>query len=881
MQGQPYNMDKDTLLEALATKEAGLSAAEARERLETYGGNVLQEGKKRTLFAIILSQFKNLMILVLLAAAIISWVVEPEGGMADAIIILVVILLNVVMGTVQESRAEAALEALKKLSAPSANVMRGGMVTAVKSAEIVPGDVVLLAAGDYIPADMRLITSASLRIDEAMLTGESVPAEKDAANTLPEGTPLAERLNMAYSGTSVVYGRGVGVVVDTGMKTEIGKIAGALQNAAEGETPLQKRMDSLSKVLSVGVLAIAAIVFGLGMYAGREPIEMFLVAVSLAVAAIPEGLATVVTLLLTMGVQKMSKRGAIIRKLPAVETLGSTSVICSDKTGTLTQNHMSVMKVYMNGAEQDAQSPEDTGELALLDRAFLLCNDTQEAGENGETKLTGDPTETALYAFAAQRSDAREVIRQHPRVYEIPFDSERKLMSTVNGTGEYTLYVKGAPDELVARCTHISVSGQVRELTPQDEKAVREANAAMAGQALRVLAAAYRVLPEVPHKPEGLENGLVFLGLAGMMDPPRPEAQEAVALCRSAGIRPVMITGDHKLTAVAIAEKLGILGSGSRALSGAELDTLSDEALDGQLYDIGVYARVAPEHKVRIVKAFQRKGNIVAMTGDGVNDAPALKTADIGVGMGITGTEVSKGASDMVLTDDNFATIVKAVEEGRRIFRNIKMAVQYLLSTNLSEVVTLLVGTLLIGRLGGSAVLYPVQILWINLVTDTFPALALGMERAPQDIMQRKPRSAKESFFAGGMAVDMVLFGAVMSVLTLGIYFLSLSWYGDHMVASTMAFLTLGLVQLFHALNIRSGHRTVFSGILRNPWMIGAFLLAGVLQIGVVAIGPVASFFRSTPLSGTQWLEVIVAAAAIVPVSELVKAVKRLLKKGR
>ncbi len=881
MQGQPYGMNKETLLEALDTKDAGLSAQEAQRRLEQHGGNVLREGKKRTLLTIILSQFKNLMILVLLAAAIISWAVEPEGGMADAIIIFAVILLNVVMGTVQESRAEAALEALKKLSAPSANVLRDGGVKAVKSAELVPGDVVLLAAGDFVPADLRLIASASLRIDESMLTGESVPAEKDAADALPEGTPLAERINMAYSGTSVVYGRGVGVVTDTGMDTEIGKIAGALESAVENETPLQKRMDSLSKVLSVGVLAIAAIVFGLGMLAGRQPLDMFLVAVSLAVAAIPEGLATVVTLLLTMGVQKMSKRGAIIRKLPAVETLGSTSVICSDKTGTLTQNRMSVMKVYVNGTGQDAQSLESSEELVLLDRAFLLCNDTQETQENGETKLAGDPTETALYAFAAQRADTQEVIRQHPRRYEIPFDSERKLMSTVNGTEAYTLYVKGAPDELVARCTHISVGGQVRELTPQDEKTIREANAAMAAEALRVLAAAYRPLTAVPHKPEGLENGLVFIGLAGMMDPPRPEVQEAVSLCRSAGIRPVMITGDHKLTAVAIAEKLGILGKNGKAFSGAELDTLSDEALDEQLYDIGVYARVAPEHKVRIVKAFQRKGNVVAMTGDGVNDAPALKTADIGVGMGITGTEVSKGASDMVLTDDNFATIVKAVEEGRRIFRNIKMAVQYLLSTNLSEVITLLIGTLLAGQLGGNSVLYPVQILWINLVTDTFPALALGMERAPEDVMRRQPRSAKENFFGGGMAVDMALFGAVMSALTLGIYFLSLSWYGDYKVSATMAFLTLGLVQLFHAFNIRAGHRTVFSGITHNPWMIGAFLLAGALQIGVVAIGPVAAFFRSTPLSGTQWLEVIVAAAVIVPVSELVKGVKRLLKKGK
>jgi Ca2+-transporting ATPase len=812
-------MNQDELAAALATGEAGLAAQEASARLQKFGANVLEEGGKKTLLSIILGQFKNLMILVLLAAGIIS---AALSEVSDAVIIFAVILLNAVMGTVQESRAEAALDALKKLSAPSANVRRSGAVRAVKSAEIVPGDVVLLAAGDHVPADMRLISSASLRIDEAMLTGESVPAEKRADAALPGGTPLAERVNMAYSGTSVVYGRAVGVVTATGMATDIGKIAGALKNAQEGETPLQKRMNALSKTLSVMVLVTAAVVFGAGLLTGREAFEMFLVAVSLAVAAIPEGLATVVTLLLTMGVQKMSRRGAIIRKLPAVETLGSTSVICSDKTGTLTQNRMAVMKVYVSGAEAAAESPGKTGELSLLLHAFALCNDTQETEEDGRQKLAGDPTETALYEFAARHDDIKAILKDHPRVFEIPFDSERKLMSTVNSGGDIRLYVKGAPDELLERCTHILSDGRVLELTHAHKKAIHEANIRMAAEALRVLAAAYKPLPAVPDRADGLESGLIFLGLAGMIDPPRPEAQQAVALCRSAGIRPVMITGDHKLTATAIAEKLGILTEGGRALSGTELDALSEEELDRELFDIGVYARVAPEHKVRIVKAFQKKGSVVAMTGDGVNDAPALKTADIGVGMGITGTEGSKSASDMVLTDDNFATIVKAVEEGRRIFRNIKMAVQYLLSTNLSEVITLLIGTLLLRD--GHSVLYPVQILWINLVTDTFPALALGMEPAPHSIMQRKPRSARESFFAGGMAADMIVFGAVMSALTLGIYFLSLSWYGDHTVSATMAVLTLGLVQLFHAFNIRAGSHTVFRLLAQqmDPWRIFA-----------------------------------------------------------
>jgi|AGTN01.2.fsa_nt_gi ATPase, P-type (transporting), HAD superfamily, subfamily IC/ATPase, P-type (transporting), HAD superfamily, subfamily IC len=872
MQDLPYSMSKSALLEAFSTGERGLGAKEAQMRLETQGANVLEEGGKKTLLSIILSQFKNLMILVLLAAAVISALLSE---VSDAVIIFAVILLNAGMGTVQESRAEAALEALKKLSAPGANVIRDGAVRAVKSAEVVPGDVVLLAAGDHVPADMRLISSASLRIDESMLTGESVPAEKSADSALPGDTPLAERVNMAYSGTSVVYGRGVGVVAATGMKTEIGKIAGALENAAEGETPLQKRMNSLSKTLSVMVLIIAAAIFGAGLLMKREMLDMFLVAVSLAVAAIPEGLATVVTLLLTMGVQKMSKNGAIIRKLPAVETLGSTSVICSDKTGTLTQNRMTVMKVVVNGVETDASGAAPSNELSLLERAFILCNDTQETAEGGEVKLTGDPTETALYAYAARRNEASSVIARYPRVFEVPFDSERKLMSTANGSDAYALYVKGAPDELILRCSHISLGGKILEMTPQRIKEIHEANAHMAIAALRVLAAAYKPLAGVPKSADGLESGLIFIGLAGMMDPPRAEVRDAVALCRSAGIRPVMITGDHKITAVAIAEKLGILTEGGRALSGTELDALSDEALDSALLDIGVYARVAPEHKVRIVKAFQSKGNVVAMTGDGVNDAPALKTAEIGVGMGITGTEVSKSASDMVLTDDNFATIVRAVEEGRRIFRNIKMAVQYLLSTNLSEVVTLLIGTLL-----GQTVLYPVQILWINLVTDTLPALAIGMEPAPKGIMRQKPRNANESFFAGGMAVGLGLYGAVMSALTLGIYFLSLAWYNDPEVSATMAFLTLGLVQLFHAFNIRAGGHTVFTGFWRNKWMHGAFALSALLQVIVVVAPSVASFFRAVPLNAQQWLAVLAASVAVVPAAEAGKAAKRMIKKA-
>ncbi|MDD5018109.1 MAG: calcium-translocating P-type ATPase, SERCA-type [Eubacteriales bacterium] len=862
----PHGMKIGEVYDTLATSENGLSAEAAQQLLLSHGGNVLEEGKKRTLASIVLSQFKNLMIIVLLAAAAISAVL---GEISDAVIIFVVILLNAVMGAVQESRAEAALDALKKMSAPGANVIRDNKTHFIKASALVPGDIVILEAGDFVPADIRLVSTASLKIEEAMLTGESVPVEKNADVLLSEDTPLAERVNMAYSGTNVTYGRGLGVVCYTGMQTEIGKIAGALKAAEEGDTPLQKRMNSLSKVLSVAVLAVAAVIFGIGISTGRSAMDMFFVAVSLAVAAIPEGLATVVTLQLTMGVQKMSRRGAIIRKLPAVETLGCTSVICSDKTGTLTQNKMSVLRVYYNNEEYDAEAAPPGEELSMLDKAFVLCNDTKTVIEDGEEKLVGDPTETALYAFSADRLGSQ--IKEYPRVFEVPFDSERKLMSTVNGQTEYMLFVKGAPDELLRRCTKVSLHGEIIALTPQRRDDMLAANERMAGEALRVLAAAYKPLELKPQSAEGLESGLIFLGLAGMMDPPRPEAKEAVGVCRAAGMKPVMITGDHKTTAVAIAQKIGILTGGQKALTGRELDEISDEELSQSIDDIGVYARVAPEHKVRIVKAFRSRGNIVAMTGDGVNDAPALKTADIGVGMGMTGTEVSKNASDMVLTDDNFATIVTAVEEGRRIYRNIKKAVQFLLSANLSEVLTLFAGTMM-----GFMVLQPVQILWINLVTDTFPALALGMEAAPANIMKRRPRNANEGFFSGGMTGNLFLYGIVMSALTLGIYFVSLSLYDDSMVATTMAFLTLGLTQLFHAFNVRSSTRSIAKGLLNNKWMHISFVFSALLQVIVVLVRPMNAFFKVAPLTGVQWLYVVAVAAAVIPVCEIVKLIKRI-----
>jgi len=864
----PHSLNTQQVFSAFATACDGLSESEAASRLEKYGANEIKEGGKKTLASIIFAQFKNLMILVLLAAAVVSAFL---GEVPDAVIIFAVIILNAVMGTVQEARAEAALDALKKMAAPSAKVMRGGAAVTVKASELVPGDIVLLEAGDHVPADIRLIETASLKIDEAPLTGESVPVEKDAGAPLSHDTALADRVNMAFSGTGVTHGRGKGVVCFTGMDTEIGKIASALGRAAENETPLQRRLNSLSKVLSFAVLAVAAVVFAVGVATGRLAFDMFLVAVSLAVAAIPEGLATVVTLQLTMGVQKMSKNGAIVRSLPAVETLGSTNVICSDKTGTLTQNRMTVQKVFYNNTERDAGALDGAEELRLLDNAFILCNDTKESADG----YIGDPTETALFAFSAGRIRPEGLIETMPRLYELPFDSERKLMSTVNGGETPILFVKGAPDELLARCTHVALNGGVETLTREMKDRIHAVNERFAQDALRVLGAAYKPLKEVPQTAEGLESGLVFIGLAGMIDPPRDEAEKAVAVCRQAGIKPVMITGDHKITAAAIAKRLGILGGGDKAVSGRELDAMDDKALEREIDSIRVYARVAPEHKVRIVKAFQSRGNVVAMTGDGVNDAPALKTADIGVGMGITGTEVSKSASDMVLTDDNFATIVKAVEEGRRIYRNIKKAVQFLLSANLSEVVTLFAGTML-----GITVLSPVQILWVNLVTDTFPALAVGMESAPKDIMRRKPRDAKQSFFSEGMTFNLVFFGVVMSALTLIAYYLGAVAGGSPLAGETMAFLTLGLVQLFHVFNIRSSAKSVLHRFFENKWMHLSFVFSALLQTAVVWVKPLNAFFGVAPLNGEQWLYTLLLSFSVIPISEIVKGVKAIFRKG-
>ena len=856
-----YSQDKESVMKTLGSPEQGLSDGQAEKNLTEYGKNELIKGEKASLPKLFFAQFKNLMIVILIAAAVISLLL---GESADAVIIFIVVILNSVLGAVQEYKAGQAIDALSKMAAPFARVMRNGLVKEIPAAEVTVGDIVLLDAGDHVPADLRIIKSASLKIEEAALTGESVPVEKKDT-LLTAGVPLAERVNMAYAGTGVTYGSGRGVVCAIGMETEMGKIAKALSQAKSDETPLQKKMNQLSKILTYAVLAIAVVIFFVGIAQGNTYFDMFLMAVSIAVAAIPEGLAAVVTIVLTMGVTRLAKQGAIIRRLPAVETLGCTQIICSDKTGTLTQNKMKVEELYVEG-ERLKPGPEAVGKAHELSFGFAACNDAKYTGDS----WIGDPTETALLDLAETLGLDAPSIHGTPRVEEMPFDSERKMMTTLHDINGLIAYTKGAPDCVLANCTHILTGGRETLLTEEMRSGLLAENAAMAGRALRVLACAYRRYGEKPAK---MERDMVFIGLAGMMDPPRPEVREAVRICRQAGMRPVMITGDHKITAEAIARELGILSENQRAVSGAELDQMDDGMLQQELLYIAVYARVSPEHKVRIVNAFKKQEYIVAMTGDGVNDAPALKRADIGVGMGITGTEVSKSASDMILTDDNFATIVSAVSEGRRIYANIKKTVQFLLSANLSEVVTLFFGTLM-----GYAILNPAQILWINLVTDTLPALALGMEAAEKDSMQLAPRDPRKSFLAEGTGIFVLLYGTVMGVVTLLVYLYGIRTY-DKTVAGTMAFLVMGLSQLFYMLCARSIYRPFFSGITKNKFVFGAFFIALAMQLIVVLIPGLAAFFRVTLLTGPEWIVVLLGSVAILPVSELVKWIARRIVK--
>ena len=881
-----YTQSKEEVLKELDSSIEGLSTAQAQERLATYGHNELDEGEKRSLLSKFIDQFKDLMIIILLTAAALSVISEGMDGLTDAMIILAVVVLNAAFGVYQEGQAEAAIEALKNMSSPLARVRRDGHVIEIDSKELVPGDIVLLEAGDVVPADMRLLEAASLKIEEAALTGESVPVEKDVTGLVEADAGIGDRVNMGYQNSNVTYGRGTGVVTNTGMYTEVGKIADMLANADETETPLKQSLEQLSKALTYLIVVIAVITFLVGVFVrGEHPLEGLMVAVALAVAAIPEGLPAIVTIVLSLGTTTLAKRNSIVRKLPAVETLGSTEIIASDKTGTLTMNQMTVEKVYTNGQLQSAATEIGSNNNTL--RIMNFANDTKV---DPSGKLIGDPTETALVQFGLDHNfDVREVLKDEPRVAELPFDSDRKLMSTIHKEvdGSYFIAVKGAPDQLLKRVTRIEVNGEVRPITEEDKKAILAINKDLAKQALRVLMMAYKTSKEIPTlESEIVESDLIFSGLVGMIDPERPEAAEAVRVAKEAGIRPIMITGDHQDTAEAIAKRLGIIDPNDtedHVFTGAELNELSDEEFQKVFKQFSVYARVSPEHKVRIVKAWQKEGKVVAMTGDGVNDAPSLKTADIGIGMGITGTEVSKGASDMVLADDNFATIIVAVEEGRKVFSNIQKSIQYLLSANMAEVFTIFFATLF-----GWDVLQPVHLLWINLVTDTLPAIALGVEPAEPGVMTHKPRGRKSNFFDGGVFGAILYQGIFQTMLVLGVYGWALispehSTRAEiHADALTMAFATLGLIQLLHAFNVKSVYQSIFKvGLFKNKTFNWSIPVAFILLMATIMVPGFNKLFHVSYLSLTQWLAVMIGSLLIVVLVEIVKAVQRALGKDK
>ncbi|UPT15766.1 cation-translocating P-type ATPase [Streptococcus thermophilus] len=881
-----YTQGVEEVLKSLDTSVDGLSTAQAKERLDAYGYNELDEGEKRSLLSKFIDQFKDLMIIILLVAAALSIITEGRHGLTDACIIFAVVVLNAAFGVYQEGQAEAAIEALKNMSSPMARVRRDGNVVEIDSRELVPGYIVLLEAGDVVPADMRLIEAASLKIEEAALTGESVPVEKDITETVEAEAGIGDRVNMCYQNSNVTYGRGTGVVTNTGMYTEVGKIADMLANADESQTPLKQSLEQLSKTLTYLIIAIALVTFLVSVFIrGEQPLEGLMVAVALAVAAIPEGLPAIVTILLSLGTTTLAKRNAIVRKLPAVETLGSTEIIASDKTGTLTMNQMTVEKVYTNGQLQNADTELGADNTTL--RIMTFANDTKV---DPDGKLIGDPTETALVQFGLDHNfDVREVLKSEPRVAELPFDSDRKLMSTIHKEpdGSYFVAVKGAPDQLIKRVTRIEINGEVRPITDEDKQAILAINKDLAKQALRVLMMAYKTTSEIPTlESEVVESDLIFSGLVGMIDPERPEAAEAVRVAKEAGIRPIMITGDHQDTAEAISKRLGIIDPNDtedRVITGAELNELSDEEFQKVFKQYSVYARVSPEHKVRIVKAWQNEGKVVAMTGDGVNDAPSLKTADIGIGMGITGTEVSKGASDMVLADDNFATIIVAVEEGRKVFSNIQKSIQYLLSANMAEVFIIFFATLF-----GWDVLQPVHLLWINLVTDTLPAIALGVEPAEPGIMTHKPRGRQSNFFDGGVFGAIMYQGVFQTILVLAVYGWGLVFPEHHTQAEihadalTMAYATLGLIQLLHAFNVKSVYQSVFKvGLFRNKTFNWAIPVAFILLMATIVVPGLNNLFHVSHLSFTQWLAVIVGSFLIVVLVEIVKAIQRALGKDK
>ena len=881
-------------------EENGLSNEQVNENRQKYGTNELQTKKKKSTFVKFLEQFKDFMIIVLIIAAIISGVVGYiEGeGITDSIIILIVVILNAVIGVIQENKAEKSLEALQKLSAHVSKVIRNGKMEVIPAKELVPGDIVVLDTGDYVPADLRIIEAVNLKSQEASLTGESVPVEKSANTIEQEEVDLGDRENMLFSSSLITYGRGKGIVVETGMNTEVGKIAGIINSAEETQTPLQEKLNKLGKTLGIAALVICAIIFVIGLLYGKDPIEMFMTAVSLAVAVIPEGLAAVSTIVLAIGVQRMVKRHAIVKKLPAVETLGSTTVICSDKTGTLTQNKMTVEKIFYNGKLLDAEEVKQNIDTNLEKLVYIsmLCNDTKISANN---ELTGDPTETALVDMGFNLQFEKNIYDKNPRIKEIPFDSDRKLMTTVNKiNNKYVVLTKGGVDELLAKCNKYLYDGEERNDLENYKKVITKNNEDMAKDALRVLSMAYK---EIDHEPtdeemKNIEQDLIYVGMVGMIDPPRLEVKDAVDKCKKAGIKTVMITGDHKITAIAIAKSLGILQSEEEALTGAELEKMSDEDLTKNIRKYSVYARVSPEHKVRIVKAWQANGEIVAMTGDGVNDAPALKTADIGCAMGIVGTDVSKEAADVILTDDNFATIVSSVEEGRRIYDNILKAIQFLLSSNVGEVITLFVAILitpLLGNLFGIDInlivpLLPIHILWINLVTDSLPALALAVDPPQKDVMDRKPNKNK-SVFTKGMIWRIVYQGILIGVITIVAFIVGLATPDENLpvieeltneeikveIGQTMAFCVLAFSQLVHVFNVRDNKTSIFkTGIFSNKQLILAVLASAALMLGILLIPALRHVFNIPILPVGNILEIVVLSLMPLIVVELFKLIK-------
>ncbi len=887
-----FNKTVDEVESTLKTNaEKGLTAEEAKKRQEEYGLNELKAKKKKSLLVKFLEQFKDFMIIILIISAIISGVVGvAQGeGFTDTIIILVVVVVNAIIGVAQENKAEKSLEALQKLSSHVAKVIRNGKLQVIQSKELVPGDIVILETGDYVPADLRIIEAVNLKAQEAALTGESVPVEKMAAKIEDEKIGIGDRINMLFSSSLITYGRGKAVVVETGMNTEVGKIADIINTAEEQETPLQQKLDKLGKTLGIVALAICAVIFVVGLLYGKEPIHMFMTAVSLAVAAIPEGLPAVFTIVLAIGVQRMVKRNAIVKKLPAVETLGSASVICSDKTGTLTQNKMTVEKVFCDGNLVNLEESADMIDIQKLVYASMLCNDTKISEDD---KLTGDPTETALVDMAFKLDFDPSVYGMFPRVAEIPFDSDRKLMTTVHEeNGKYVVYTKGGVDELLANCNSYILEGDIKTDLEEYKEIIRKYNMEMAQNALRVLAMAYKVLDHKPTAEEikELESNLTYIGMVGMIDPPRLEVKDAVQECKEAGIKTVMITGDHKITAIAIAKSLGILENDDEAITGTELEEMSDEELIRNVRKYSVYARVSPEHKVRIVKAWQANGEIVAMTGDGVNDAPSLKIADIGCAMGVVGTDVAKEAADVILTDDNFATVVSAVEEGRRIYDNILKAIQFLLSSNIGEIVVLFLAILITPLLSKQfgvditliETLLPIHILWINLVTDSLPALALAVDPAADNVMKRKPlKNTKKGIFTKGMTWRIVYQGLMIGLITLAAFIIGLSTPDVSQeekvkIGQTMAFYVLALSELVHVFNIRDNKRSIFkTGIFNNSKLILATVVSASLMFVILFTQGLRDIFSLAMLPAMHVFETVMLVLAPVIIVEIFKLLK-------